>query len=365
LKILIIANTKVVFGKELRNELVSLNKDVILLDFESLMLFDKDNNENNSYNIEFLNYRNIPKLSMFFRMFYIKKIIDENDFDIINIHMSRWYYIIILPWLIKQKLVITFYGSDFYGTSNFIKNIQKILYKKADIITFTNPMTQKSFIEYYKEFDKKCFVCRFGLKTLDFIDKNIDKDKVKIKEHLGYSTDKIIITCGYNAIKEQQHEEIIQNIVKLPIDILDKIQFIFPMTYGDKTQKEKVKLLLQNTKLDYVVLEDFLYGDDNAFIKIVSDIMLNLQTMDSFSGTMQEFLYTGNIVITGDWLPYELFDENGIKYLKISNIGELNNIIINIIENKKSILDLEQNKGIIYSLSSWKNNIKNWMSIYE
>jgi hypothetical protein len=364
LKILIIANSKVVFGKELQLELDNKGFDVSLLDFEFLTMYDKNYNENTTFSELFRKYKSIPKFSMFFRMIYIKKVIQENKFDIINIHISRWFYLIILPWLLKQKLIITFYGSDFYRTSSFIKNIQKLLYKKAHIITFTNPLTKKSFIEYYKDFENKSYVCRFGLKTLDFIDKNRDISKKVLRELLGYDLEKIIVTCGYNSTKEQQHDKIIENIVKLPKNLLERIQFIFPMTYGDSIHKEKIKDILNQTNLDYIVLEEFLYGDNNANIKLASDIMINILETDSFSGSMQEFLYANNIIITGSWLPYEVFDNAGIQYVKIDDINGLYLELKKVIDSDIQTFDTSKNKNIISKLSLWSNTIESWLDAY-
>lgn len=363
MKILIIANSKIVFGKELKKELINIDQgmDVSLLDFEFLTLLDNNNKENTKYSKKFLKYKNIPKLSMFFRMLHIKKVIEENDFDVVNIHISRWFYLLILATLTKQKLIITFYGSDFYRTSNFIKKIQEIMYKKADAITFTNPLTKDSFLKYYNNFEDKSYVCRFGLKTLDYIDKNRDKSTVEIKKSLGYDAEKLIITCGYNSTKAQQHEKIIENITKLDDSLLENIQFIFPMTYGDSKHKENIKSILKTTNLDYIVLEDFLYEDNNAYIKLASDIMINILETDSFSGSMQEFLYAGNIVITGSWLPYELFDKEGIKYYKIHHPNGLKDKLEELCINKDVFFnDLDKNINIIYNLSSWNINIKSW-----
>lgn len=364
LKILIIANSKVVFGKELKIELIDKGFAVSLLDFESLTLYDKNNNENTTYANLFKKYKSIPKLSMFFRMLYIKKVIQENNFDILNIHISRWFYLMILPWLIKQKLVITFYGSDFYRTSNFIKNIQKLLYKKADVITFTNPLTKKSFIEYYKDYDNKSYVCRFGLKTLDFIDKNRSVSKKELRESLGYDVKKIIVTCGYNSTKEQQHDKIIENIVKLPKDLLEQIQFVFPMTYGDNTNKERIKNILKETDLNYIVLENFLYGDDNANIKLASNIMINMLKTDSFSGSMQEFLYANNIIITGSWLPYDVLDDAGMQYIKINNVDELSLKLGELIKLDIRNFDTSKNQRIVSDLTLWNNTIESWIDVY-
>ncbi|WP_323669331.1 glycosyltransferase [Aliarcobacter butzleri] len=364
MKILIIASTKDVFGKELKNELFIKGLDVYLLDFETLEMFDKNNSEDKKYSKLLEKFKNISKFSMLFRLWYIKSIIKENNFDIINIHVSRWFYLIILPWLIKQKLVITFYGSDFYRTSNFIKNIQKLLYKKAHIITFTNPLTKNSFIEYYKDFKNKSYVCRFGLKTLEFIDKNRDINKKELRKYLGYDLEKIIVTCGYNSTKEQQHEKIINNLIKLQKEILEKVQFVFPMTYGDIIHKEKIKSILNQTNLDYIVLEEFLYREDNANIKLASDIMINILETDSFSGSMQEFLYANNIIITGAWLPYEVFDNAGIQYVKIDDINELYLELKKIIDSDIQTFDISKNKNIISKLSLWNNTIESWVDAY-
>lgn len=365
MNILIIANSKVVFGKELKIELISKGFDVSLLDFESLILYDKSHGENDRYSSLFKKFKSVPKLSMFFRMWYIKKVIQENDFDVVNIHMSRWFYMIILPWLAREKFIVTFYGSDFYRTSDFIKKIQTILYEKADAITFTNPLTKNSFLEYYKDFESKSNVCRFGLKTLYFIDKNRKIDKKSLRESLGYNKEKIVITCGHNSTKEQQHSKIIENILKLSPELLGKVQFIFPMTYGNDLNRQKVKNILKQTNLDYIVLEEFLYGDDNANIKLASDIMINLLETDSFSGSMQEFLYANNIVITGSWLPYKVFDDTGVQYIKIDNIDELSFKLAELINSDIKTYDTSKNQKIISELSLWDNAIESWIEVYK
>ncbi|MDD5405352.1 MAG: glycosyltransferase [Sulfurovaceae bacterium] len=364
MKALIIGNYKSVFAKELQSELALRKIDVYLLDFETLKLYKNTNIFDESYCQAFDRYRKLPKIHMVYRMYYIAKFLRSNFFDVVNIHTARVVYASILPFLTKQKLVVTVYGSDFYRMGMIARNIQKLLYKKADVITFTNPLTKQGFLDYYDDFEVKSRVCRFGLKTLDFIDKNRNKDRLSIKEHLGYSLDKIIVTCGYNATKGQQHEKIIENILKLNTKILDKIQFIFPMTYGDKIHKDKIKKILQETSLDYKVLENFLFGDDNAYIKLASDVMINILHTDSFSGSMQEFLYANNIVITGSWLPYKIFDQLGIYYHKIDFLETLADKLMEVLSD----MDKEKtvkNVQIIHLLSSWDNNIQSWIEAYE
>lgn len=364
MKVLIIGNSKVVFTKELQYELVDEGLDVYLLDFAHLELYNSRYELDDRYAKKFVKYKSMPKLHMFFRMWLIAKIV--KDFNVINIHVARWYYSFILWTLKKKKVVVSFYGSDFYRISKLSKKLLYSFLKTAKTITFTNEKTKNSFLDYYQKFEGKIKVCRFGLKTLDFIDKNRDKNKLEIKKHLGYNENKIIVTCGYNSTKAQQHEKMIENIKKLPQDIQKNIQFIFPMTYGDNANKIKIKNILANTNLDYIILEDFLMGDDNAYIKLVSDVMINILMTDSFSGSMQEFLYAKNIVITGSWLPYDVFDNEGIVYEKIDSVDMLTDKLENILNNFKTHkTNLDKNIDIISKLSSWKNNIKSWIEAYE
>lgn len=361
MKILLIANHKSVFGKELLENLVKQGVNASLLDFETLNIYTINTN-NDKYAKKFAKYKKLPKIHMIFRLFFISKILCENSFDVVNIHTARLIYVAILPILASQKLITTIYGSDFYRQGTLARKIQKLIYKASSCITFTNPLTQQSFLDYYDDFKDKSVVCRFGLGTLDFIDKNRNISKSKIREELGYSHNKTIITCGYNASVAQQHGEIIKEILKLPKDTLDSIQFIFPMTYGDTAHKEKIKNILKSTILDYIVLENYLHGDENANIKLASDIMINMLKTDSFSGSMQEFLYASNIIITGSWLPYELFDKEGIVYEKIDKLSTLHSKISEVLSRN---FILNKNIEIIKNLSNWNNNIKSWIEAYE
>ncbi len=364
MKTLLIAHSSTVFGRETFKKLKESGIDICMLDFETLKFFDGDNNIEDSYAKSFEKYLKLPKIHMIFRMYFIGKFLSCNSFKAINIHFVYVFYILIYTILAKHNLILTIYGSDFYRMNGFKRWIQKFLYKKAKTITFTNVLSQKSFIEYYGAFEEKLRVCRFGLETLDFIDSNRTKNVLEIKQILGYSQTKTIVSCGYNSTKAQQHEEIIKNILMLDPEIINKIQFIFPMTYGDKFYKESIKNILSKTNIDYLVLEDFLYEDQNAYIKLASDIMINVLKTDSFSGSMQEFLYANNIVITGSWLPYDLFDKSGIVYYKVDSINQISTKLTEVVSelNKKNTAP---NIPIIYGLSSWKNNIKSWVEVYE
>lgn len=364
MKVLLIASAEDVFGRGLQCQLLERNINASLLDFGSLVLIDENEKRITKYVELYLGIRVFLKIKMFLRMWIIKKIIQESNPDIINIHVSRWFYLMILPWIKRRGLIITFYGSDFYRTSALVKRIQTILYSNADAITFTNPITRSSFLDFYKDFYHKSYVCRFGLDALDFIDKNKKLEKMDLKRKVGFSTNKIIVTCGYNSTKAQQHEKVIYTVLKLPATILEKFQFIFPLTYGDQDWKIRVKKILNATELDYICLENFLHADQNAYIKIASDIMINTLETDSFSGSMQEYLYANNVVMAGAWLPYDVFDKAGVKYIRVKDFNEINTWLADIARMGVSNFDTVGNDEVIGKLSRWPCVIDSWLDVY-
>ncbi|CAI3535245.1 glycosyltransferase [Clostridium neonatale] len=298
-----------------------------------------------------------------------KNIIRFNEYKCIHIHYLEKNYIEIANSIRHncERLVITYWGSDFYRQSiNDIIDMKAFL-DSADIITFDN----NSMLDQWCNIigvasKKKCKITRFGLTNLEYIDQNkIDKNSIKLVMNLPI--EKIIIMCGYNANEEQNHMQIFEEFAKLNNEIKNKIHLIVPMTYGNSNidYMLKVKKLLKEINISYTILIDFMDFSEMANLIKVTDIMIQVQTTDSLSATMLENLYAGNVVITGGWLPYEELRDNNIYFKSIDSIQHINFEIVNIIKNLK----LEKNKCIVnrkkvYKLSSWENNIPEWFKLY-
>jgi hypothetical protein len=98
---------------------------------------------------------------------------------------------------------------------------------------------------------------------------------------------------------------------------------------------------------------------------MATDIVLNAQVSDGFSGSIQEHICAKNIVIVGDWLKYPLLDESGIFYLK-SRIGEFGNHLQRIVGDIDKYRQLTAgNDEKICRLSSWKSRLPLWLDIYS
>lgn len=311
-------------------------------------------------------FSKIPFVKMFWISFLLNKEINKinksyNCIHMLFVHVSYWCLVNKLNNKCT-KFIITVFGSDFYQSPKVIKTLIKRIVDKADYITATNPKTLSDFINYYQP-SVSTKILRFGLSALENIKNKGNTPKNELKINFGLPTDKKIITCGYNGSKNQNHLEIIEqlNTVK---DILPPFFLIFPITTGiDPNYFELIELNLKKYKFDYLFLKDFLTDDGIAELRLATDLMIQVQSTDQLSGSMQEHLFAGNIVITGNWLPYEVFDKAGIKYYKVDNLNRISDAIQIAVNSNTD--DLENNKKIIWNLSSWETSINDWITLYK
>jgi glycosyltransferase involved in cell wall biosynthesis len=311
----------------------------------------------------------IPKIRGILQIKSIANQIDNlGNYDICHIHYLENIYGLIASQIVKKskKLVISVWGSDFYRSTWWEKKIQHRIIKYAHKITFENKETLEEFDKYFKATNDKYQVIGLGsapLKILKNIE-NISKKECKASFNIPINT--LVVTCGYNASVAHQHISIIKSIENIKYKLPANILFIFPFTYGfNREYFLKVKDLLDKSNLNYRVLTDFLSDYEVAQLRKASDIMINLQISDQLSASMLESLYTGNIVIAGDWLPYKILEEKGIFMLKVSSVGEVGEKLLYTINNLRDLKqNYKENAQIIWNISSWDKNINDWIHMY-
>lgn len=308
-------------------------------------------------------YNNIQQLRSCLRS--VKK------FHIVNIHFLTPFYSSVIKEFkrVSDKLICSFWGSDFYRVTNKERKEQEIILNEANFITFCNEEMSERFNCFNKnKYIKNIRLVRFGLaplneiKSLQYI--KIDKNKIKDKFHIPRN--KVIIVCGYSSNPIHNHIEVIENLIRLDDSLLDKLFFIFPMTYGDKHYCDEIKTILESTNLNYSILDTYMTNKEVAELRIISEIMIHVPLSDQLSGTMQETLYCGGIVITGTWLPYKVLKEKGIKFLEVNKIQEINEKIAFAVNNFDDMnIKNQESRLKIWELSSWDKNTESWFNIYN
>ncbi len=315
----------------------------------------------------------IPKvrglLTALFRDKVLLKLCD--NYNIIDIHFFSPYYHRLIFELKdrKKKVKITIWGSDFYRVDSERREMQRKIYQIVDLIQIETPQIANDFIGVYPELEDKIRIAHFGITQFEVIDelKSLINDNSSLRKSIDIPENKIVITCGTNASPGQQHMQILESIKNLNAKHKKSIFLILPLTYGRASEKYVNNILKKVETLDvpYLIFNTFLSKRDTGILRVVSDVLISIQVTDALSSAIQEYMYSGNIIITGDWLPYNLLKDNGVFYITTS-IEDLTETIKSTIDNIKTFkISCIDNKEILLRLSSWNEVIKKWESIYN
>ena len=353
--------------QELINGLRENNIEVVCLDIWELRYFDQNNRIHNLIPSIFKGfsakiYRNV------FRRKVIKKHIHEND--IVDIQWCGYYYSKYIDLIKKQsnKIIASPFGSDVLRATKEERKIQKKIFNTALAIVLGRNWAD-TFISYFPEAQEKLRFNQFGSARFDMINEfwsPENKRKLRIKYQIPEH--KIAVTIGYSANPLQQHLLFIDMLKQADLEIKEKLFLIVPLTYGlNKNEPYYINLkrTIAESGIEFLLFENHLSDMELCESKIISDITVSLQTTDTQSSSIKEAFAAKNIVMAGDWLPYEFYEELGI-FIKRSNLENFYADFIEIIKNfddyyKKS----EDNSDKVGAFVSWKLIVPRFINVYK
>jgi len=315
----------------------------------------------------------IPYSRSFFRLWLMKRVDKQYkkvytalegkyDVTLILFHFDKLNKYAEIISKTSKKLVVSYAGSDFYNVPNFVKTENKQLLDKTDIIAFNNPYMKIDFINYYQKYKEKVKITGFGIKYLKRINNIKEKESTEVsKKLLDIPTDKVIISVGYNRDRRHKQLDFLDKLSSIDKSLKEKVFVIFPMTYiKSPGYLEEVSLKAKTLNISHKIFKERLSDDDICRIRIVPDITVHISTMDQSSASMLEHLYSGNVLITGKWLPYDFWDDLGIYSHRENDeniAATIEKTLKNLTKEKKKS---EINKQIIYDKYVWKNRINKW-----
>lgn len=290
-------------------------------------------------------------------------------FDVINLHyvvFKRLVIALLLKIVTGGRLVLSYWGSDLLRAEDKQLVKTKELVRCADFVTFDNRDLEIKFKSLYKRNKTPLVSAFFGLPILNIIKEKGEKEFVlSIRRKWGITDGKTIVAVGYNGIKEQQHIRVLQNIGKLSQQVKDRIIILLQMTYGGTDEyKEKVIKEAAKTGCAYMDIQSFLTDEEVAEIRIMTDIYINAQTTDAFSGSVCENLYAGTVLINAGWLCYQEFKDFDFSYLEFKEMDEIGGLIERVIE-KGYRPNVSKNKELVWKLRSWEHCSRKWEKVYE
>lgn len=359
------------FLDNLSEQLIIRNYDIFIYDiYENYILDFKKNSYKKIFLNNFRYLYHIPILGKFLKNFLQKMYISNNivgKFDLVEFHYLRNDYESILKILINknQRTSIVLWGSDLFRESNAnFNSFQRQLLMCKNIIVF-NPEMLNILTEKFKIKLNKIKLLRFG--NTNFKNDNIIGSNIfEIREKYGIDYKKIVISIGYNGNPEQNHSFMINEINKLDLKIKNNLFLILPMTYGgSKNYINTIRNHLSITNIKFIILDRFLEKNILWDTKMITNILFNAQITDSLSASIQEGFYCNSIMLLPDWLPYKIFSENGLFFLKY-NKSNISRILPFIFENFSNLITKSKsNKDLILEFSSWNNCILLWDKNYN
>lgn len=262
-------------------------------------------------------------------------------------------------------------GSDLYRPSTYKRSflLQKTILNRAQWFSSENVETRAYFYKVYgdKYKDRPHPIIRFGVDIIDEIKIHENDDRILLRQEIGVPNGKRIIMCGHNAGAPHNHLGIIEAISTLEVEIMQKCFFVFPMTYGGTDDyisevEERISKVTEN----YLILREYMSTEEMAKVALATDIMIHVQDTDQLSSTMMAHIYCGNVVIAGDWLPYQSLKDSGIKMVSVKAISNLTETIKGVVMDFDDFRnDYKTNQEIAYKLSSWGYAVKEWYGAYK
>jgi ribosomal protein S17E len=223
-----------------------------------------------------------------------------------------------------KKVNVAIWGTDFYGISDYENDWHENLFSIADIITIGSRKMENDVNAAYPQFSNKVFLKIDGLKQLevlkDILDGKIDKDLSFLDER---ASNKIVLTIGYTGRTWQQHFYVLDALSKLEETQKNKLFLIMPMTYDANPEyMSYIESRLARLGIPFQILKKRLSLIQNLSMRTVSDIAVCIQNTDGLAASVREHIMAGSVFVGGDWLPYKLFQDEGM-YIRLTSVDGL------------------------------------------
>ena len=323
-------------------------------------------------------YDKVPSLLHFpiLRILYLiyserkafKKISSQNYYDVVSIHYPQYNYRYSLRYLRQMTRVLSLcpWGSDVYRISKIQKRILQRLYDAADVITIG---AGKRFHEDTKRIfslpEEKFKTIGMGSESIDYIIENDSKVSVEDAKKRLNVAGRYVITCGYNCNEGQQHDKIIDGIIKVREQLPKDFILFFPLTYGgSEAYKQHLKQRLDDNNLPYMTFESYMTLGDLFIMQKATDILIHIQLTDANNATIKEYILLEKKVLNAGWISYQDLMENGKPSYFIANSPEtVGEDLVHAIQSEPIAVPKQVKDGLV--MNGWNHWIKVWDSFFS
>lgn len=396
MRILIIGREPSDFFNPICKELRRKKYEVDLLEYRAFNGLDNTyskiyKNEYKLFNLN--NYKKLDILFGFFSIYFIKCFLRSfsiksslresllfhrffpifDQYDIINFHAIEEKSILLSSFVPKKiKLVFSFWGSDLLVYKEGKAEKQKKALERASKITMQTPEMKAAYNHKFNSFNSNLIDYQlFGIESVFFdICKKLrskNLSEIMIKERFKMPSEKIIITVSYCGKPVANQVPILKSINQLSSILKERIHLVIPLSYGSTLEyKNQIESCINKQEYTYTFIESYLEFDELILYKYASDIYVHANATDAFSRSMLENIYTENICLIGDWLPYSLLKKSGVNVVWFNNFESLTLKLDYVIKNIGQIrTEINNNPQIIEGAFSERATVKKWVEMFK
>ena len=302
------------------------------------------------------------KLGYYLNKFFINKIVEKENPDIINVHYASGYGTLGRFIQFENKL-LNVWGSDVYDFPNQSKIKKQILIKNLNsykaIASTSNCMAKET--EQYLLKNQKIYITPFGVDIEKFKNLNLEKEENKIVIGIVKTLEpKYGIEYLIKAIKEL--EKIIEK------ETFEKIEVEI---YGKGCLREKLENLTKELRIEEKIkFKGFILNSEVPKAINEMDIFVIPSILDS------ESFGVVAVEAMACEVPVIVSDVDGLKEVVVDNetgfivpkkdykaIAEKIKILINDRELRKRLGKIGRERVI--ELYNWSSNVENMIDIYK
>ncbi len=301
----------------------------------------------------------------------------QKQIDVIHVHFADVSLMLLCYklFMIADKTIITFWGSDLLRAFNWKLKILKHFLDKADIIQLVSEnMLEKFHKSYGIKFDGKLNILDFGNPMYGVID-SVSRKMVRedCKKYWEMPGNMLSVHIGYNSIREQNHIAIVKSLGRLPDKIKDNLFLVFHFGYGaeDSIYVNHIKSELKENKFRYKFINKYMDKEDVAKFRLSADIFVYGQTTDAVAGSVLEYLYAGVKLIYPKWLDYSVLLNIGIQMYGYEDFTGLTDIFQEVYKECQNNSDdndrdaLTDNRMRLKNFNSWEKVLPEWKAMYD
>lgn len=288
-------------------------------------------------------------------------------YDVIDVHTFSSFYTKCFPRWTKagKRIKVTPWGSDILRADTASLARISASLRFVEEVTLAEPM-YAFFLATFSQFKGPVVKANFGITNFDAIISRLPEERSILKEKWFGTQNgkKRIVTIGYNGSVHQRHTDVLRALQAVG---RDEIHLVVPFSYGgEHGYRERLNEALDAAGFTYTLIDRYVSTEKIVELRLITDIMVNIQLTDAFSASIQEHVVAGNVCVIGSWLPYVgFFHEKGIFVVDTSLDNLQENLERTIRHYPTYKTRSENNTSILYGINSWSEAIVPWAVAFK